>query len=103
MKQIKNAKIYVQQLLDIVVFVANTNSRSRSTISARRKSVKFVLSSIEKIQSSMRSEKLFQKTTKFANDKARLNIHTTLHYEISMNEYEMSSNVNVLINENKHR
>ena len=103
MQQIKNAKIHVQQLLDIAIFVANTNSKSRSTISTRKKSMKLVLSSIERIQSSMRNEKLFQKITKFANDKIRLNIHTTLHYEISMNEYEMSSNVNVLINENKHK
>lgn len=102
-QQIKNAKVHVQQLLDIVVFVANTNSKSKSTTSIRRKSMKSMLSFIERFQSSMRSEKLSQKITKFANDKARLNIHTTVHYEVFMNEYEMSSNVNVLINEDKHK
>ena len=103
MQQIKNAKAHVQQLLDIAVFAANTNPRSRSAIPARRESVKPVLPSIEKIQSPVRSEKLSQKATEFMNDKARPNIHTTLHYEVSMNEYGMPSNVNVLINEDKHR
>ena len=103
MQQIKIAKRHFHHLFDIVVFVANINSKSKSAISTQKKFVESILSSIENIQSSKRDVKLSQKIVKFKNDKTRFNMHTTFHYEISMQKYEMSNNVNVLINENKHK
>lgn len=99
--QIKSARWHFQQLLDFAAFAANVNSRSRSATSVRAESIDSVLSSVE--NRAITTSKLSQKTQEFKNDQYCLNIHVVIHYETAMIEYEMFSNLNILIDENKHR
>ncbi len=43
------------------------------------------------------------KTENFQADQRRSNVHVALHYVDQLNEYELMSNCNVLIDEDKHR
>ncbi len=42
-------------------------------------------------------------TNDFENICKRSNIHMSCHHELTLNEYDMCSNCNVLIEEDKHR
>ena len=44
-----------------------------------------------------------QKTQKYTNNQKRFNVHIALHYEFMMREYNMPNNVNVFIDEDKHK
>lgn len=109
-QHIKTARSHFQLLFNFAASVANENSRSHSVTSAciQKDSVESILSSTEYIESQMSQlqksiARLLKKTQKFTNDQCRLNIHTALHYETTMKKFDMSSNVNVLIDEDKHR
>ena len=45
----------------------------------------------------------FERVKTYRNDQKKSNVHTVVHYEAIKNEYDLSSNCNVLIEENKHR
>ena len=100
MNIIKKERHLFQQLLKFAVVAANLNLRFRSTTSRRSVDLSnFIVQLIENEFKTINS----QKVNLYTNDQRRLNFHTAFHYEISMKEYEMSSNVNVLMKENKHR
>ena len=100
MNIIKKKRHLFQQLLKFAIVAANLNLRFRSATS--RKSVdfsNFIAQSIENESKTINS----QKVNLYTNDQRRSNFHTVFHYEISIKEYEMSSNVNVLMKKNKHK
>ncbi|KAM0795127.1 hypothetical protein BDR22DRAFT_872331 [Usnea florida] len=81
--KVKSARGHVQLLLEFAAAAANTNPRSCSaTPTSRRASIE----------------------DQVGNEaQRRPNMHTALHYEAAMQEYGISSNLNVLIGEDKHR
>ena len=103
MNIVKNDKYQFQQFLKFAAAVANSNFKFRSVTSKRRKSMISAQSVENESELKILSISMSQKTQEYVNDQRRLNVHIAIHYEITMKEYEMSSNVNVLINENKHR
>lgn len=102
---VKKNRYLFQQLLNFVVVVANLNFKFRSITFAKRKFVIFVQSIENKLnhENHMQVISKFQKIQKYTNDQRRSNVHITFHYETVMNEYEMFSNVNVLMRKNKHK
>ena len=103
MNIVKNDRYQFQQFLKFAAAVANSNFRFRSITSKRRKSMISAQSVENESELKILSISMFQKTQEYVNDQRRSNVHIAIHYETTMKEYEMSSNVNVLINENKHR
>ncbi len=96
---IKKVRLNFQQLLDVVINAASMNSRSRSATSVQWNS-QFNEVAIELIEDDLRST---SKIMKYINDKKRSNVHTMLHYETTMIKYDMLSNINILVEENKHK
>ena len=107
---VKKARREFQDLLGVAANAAISNPRSRSTTPMRS-----VISSIEgetdsqspmfpsNAQTQKSKDAQTQKSKEYLNDQKRPNIHTALHYEATMTEFGMPSNVNVLIGEDKHR
>jgi hypothetical protein len=96
---IKKARRKFQMLLDVAINVASTNFRSRSATSVQRnsQSERSTISSIED------ESKKILKSQDYCNDQKRSNMHMIIHYETMMTEYDMLSNINVLVEKNKHR
>lgn len=108
---VKNARQQYQLLLNFASIASNINSRSRS-VTLMRQSERSVTSlqtdddlSETSVSINNREERktMTQIAKEYVNDRKRFNVHTAIHYEIMMHEYEMSSNCNVLIEEDKHR
>ena len=107
---IKKARSEFQILLTVAAVAANMNPRSRSTTPVQRDSIDRAGSAIPSVEDGIQSELPLssskaqaQKAQEYTNDQRRPNVHTALHYEATMREYGMPSNVNVLIGEDKHR
>ena len=96
---IKKARRKFQMLLDVAINVASTNFRSRSATSVQRnsQSERSTISSIED------ESKKILKSQDYCNDQKRSNMHMIIYYETMMTEYDMLSNINVLVEKNKHR
>ncbi len=96
---IKKARRKFQMLLDVAINVASTNFRSRSATSVQRnsQSERSTISSIED------ESKKILKSQDYCNDQKRSNMHMIIHYETMTTEYDMLSNINVLVEKNKHR
>jgi len=96
---IKKARRKFQMLLDVAINVASTNFRSRSATSVQRNS-QSERSTISSIEDEL---KKILKSQDYCNDQKRSNMHMIIHYETMMTEYDMLSNINVLVEKNKHR
>ncbi|KAL9036395.1 MAG: hypothetical protein Q9180_004325 [Flavoplaca navasiana] len=101
---VKRARGEFQMLLRVAAAAADTNPRSRSATPVRTsKSKQKKGPSKTPPQVSQVDPAASQKGQEYENDQKRPNVHIALHYEDTMVEYGMPSNVNVLIGEDKHR
>ena len=106
-KKIKKDREGFQILLAVAAIAANENPRSRSATPVRQQAGSVIPSIEDRSESQSRmiipNVRVTQKAQEYLNDQRRPNLHTTFHYEATMMEYDMPSNINVLIGEDKHR
>lgn len=77
-----------------------STSAGSSVSNAVSNTVSNVLPSIE---GQVIDEMQAKKAQEYDNDRKRPNMHIALHYEATIKEYGIPSNMNVLIGEDKHR
>ena len=111
---VKRAKSHFQILLSFAAVAANNNPRLCSATPLWQGSVEpaniILLPLVEdeagdETQSSdlPKKARVSRKAQEFTNDQCRPNMHVAIHYKAVMQEYRMTSNLNVLIGKDKHR
>lgn len=104
---IKKARHQFQLLLKFAAITFNTNSRSRQSTSIEQRERSKISDQDERAETSIFVEEerriMTQIAKEYFNNRKRSNVHTAIYYEIMMHEYKISSNCNVLIEEDKHR
>ena len=110
MNIVSNFRKHYQFLLKISAKAFDRNPRSKSATSNQsRAAISNQSRAATSIDIDMRDDITQRITVRservkiYRNDQKRLNVHTALHYDLIKNEYELSSNCNVLIEEDKHR
>ena len=120
---VRNFRQQYQQLLLAAIFAfdANPRFRSRTPVEKIEKNLNFNLIAVfgtitwiepltltqrqMEIQSTVadNTEERSARVNQYRNDTKRLNVHAGIHFERIIAEYDLFSNYNVLIGEDKHR
>lgn len=104
MNIVNDFRKHYQFLLKISTKAFNKNFRSKSAISANDRSR--IVTSIDIDMKSDFTQRITIRSERiriYRNNQKKFNVYTALHYDLIRNKYKLSSNCNVLIEENKHR